>query len=208
MAADVWFFFIAACPGPHTITTCDPGTNYDTVLSVWNGNNGCGTFLPLGCNDDSCSSLRSTVTMQAVAGGTYYFAVGGYNGATGIFTVVVNVGDGSGISLAYNTLGPGTIGFTLANGPVGGSFITVMTLNQGAYPNGWFFGIDVLPFELNLMLSSGYPFQSNLDGCGAFAFGPIGGAPPGLTVYGIVLGFPMGSGVPTMISAPSTFSVP
>jgi hypothetical protein len=58
------------------------------------------------------------------------------------------------------------------------------------------------------MLGFGYPFVATLDQCGSFAFGPVGGAPSGLSVYGVVLGFSVGTPVPTAISSPATTTIP
>jgi hypothetical protein len=210
MGTDVWFVFSPLCTGSMTASTCNTGTAFDTVIGAWNGTNGCGSALmPLGCSDDSCAttSLSSTVTFQVTAGSIYYVSVGGYGGATGNFVLTLVPGAGA-ISLAYHDLGPGTIGFTVASGPPAGQYLAVMSLNHGAYPNGWFFGIDVLPFELDLMLSWGYPISGQLDGCGGFTFGPVGGAPSGISVYGVALGFAPGSPVPTTIGAPATTTIP
>ena len=166
MSADVWFVFSPPCSGVMTASTCNPGTAFDTVIAIWDGTNGCGTLVPLGCNDDSCTTtfLSSTVTFPVTAGSVYYVSVGGYSGATGYFAVGVTYG-ANGISLAFSNLGPGTIGFSVSGAPFD-QYLTVMSLDQGAYPNGWFFGIDVLPFELDLMLSWGYPVSGSLDACG------------------------------------------
>jgi hypothetical protein len=115
--------------------------------------------------------------------------------------VLTLVPGGGAVSLAFHDLGPGTIGFTVASGPPSGQYLTVMSLNQGAYPNGWFFGIDVLPFELDLMLSWGYPVSGH-------TFGPVGGAPSGMSIYGVPFGFAPGSPVPTTIGAPATTTIP
>jgi hypothetical protein len=137
----------------------------------------------------------------------YYVSVGGYNGAIGSF--VLNVSSGSGtIGLSFTDLGPATIGFSVTGGASYGQYMTIFTLNQGACPNGWFFGLDILPFELQLMLGIGPPFSGQLDVCGSMSFGPVGGAPTGLSVYGIVLGFSPGAAVPTSISNPVSVVIP
>src|SRR6185436_2203211 len=65
MGADVWFAYVPTCTGPHLATTCDAGTSFDTVVAVWDGLNGCSALIPLGCNDDSCGGLSSSVSFQA-----------------------------------------------------------------------------------------------------------------------------------------------
>jgi hypothetical protein len=209
MGNDVWYVFAPLCSGVVTATTCNTGTTFDTVIAAWDGTNGCGSSLvPLGCNDDSCltSSLSSTYSFSVTSGAIYYVSVGGYNGAVGSFVFSLALG-GGGVNLSFSTLGPATLGFTVTGEPAA-QYLTVVSLNQGAYPNGWFFGIDVLPFELQLMLGWGWPVSGALDSCGSFSFGPVGGVPPGLSVYAVAFQFGSGSSVPTAFSTPATLIVP
>ena len=47
------------------------------------------------CESESCIGYGLVdETFQALAGETYYFMVGGYNGAEGGFTITVNCEDG------------------------------------------------------------------------------------------------------------------
>lgn len=83
MGADVWFDWTANTTGNVTFNTCNPGTSYDTVLSIYDGA-GC-TGTNLGCNDDiSCNPIfRSGLTVPVVNGQIYKVQVGGFGGATG-----------------------------------------------------------------------------------------------------------------------------
>jgi hypothetical protein len=207
MGADVWFVFYPNCTGPLTVTTCDPITTFDTVIAVWDGANGCGALVPLICNDDNCG-LSSSVTFQATTWNPYYVSVGGYLGATGSFMLTVNPGGGTGMSLGFFDSGPGTLGYTISSGPVNGAFITVLTLNQGNYPNGWLFGLDITPGEIQFCLGFGYPFSGFLDQCGSTVVGPFGGLPYGLSAYAVAIGIPAGGSVPTTISLASSGTVP
>ena len=83
MGSDVWFNWTANITGNVTFNTCNPGTTYDTVLSVYDGA-GC-TGTNLGCNDDvTCNPIfRSGLTVPVVLGNVYKVQVGGYNGAQG-----------------------------------------------------------------------------------------------------------------------------
>jgi len=93
---DEWYCFTMPCQGTLNITTCRPGTDFDTVLSV---------FTPagaqLGCNDDSnsvgCSlpptnnNLKSSLSLALDGGEQIRIRVSGYNGAVGNFEMVVDV---------------------------------------------------------------------------------------------------------------------
>ncbi|MHC4991659.1 MAG: hypothetical protein ACYTGC_11835, partial [Planctomycetota bacterium] len=81
LGSDVWFRYVAPFTGSVTVSTC--GSDFDTVLAVYDG---C-TCLPdledlLECNDDSCD-LQSEVTIDVVAGQCYKIQIGGFNGAQG-----------------------------------------------------------------------------------------------------------------------------
>lgn len=69
------------------------GSSFDTVLAVHQGTSLAGLGL-VGCNDDSGGGLQSSLEFDTTPGLTYYFQVGGYNGATG--TTVLNVDYGCG----------------------------------------------------------------------------------------------------------------
>jgi hypothetical protein len=93
-----WYTFQSACPGENaeiTISTCDPATDFDTVLSVWKeGLNGCTTQLEE-CNDDatgtSCQiaglQRKSRVSFLTDPGAVYYVRVAGYQAAKGNFAL-------------------------------------------------------------------------------------------------------------------------
>ncbi|MCR9245274.1 MAG: hypothetical protein NXI31_09600 [bacterium] len=90
-SGDLWFSFTAACDAPHTFRTC--GSAFDTRIELFDG--ACGALNSLGCNDDDCG-LQSSITATLTDGVTYYVRVGGYNGATGEFTVEALPGNGGG----------------------------------------------------------------------------------------------------------------
>ncbi len=69
--ADVWMSYTATCTGNITVNTCGAGTNFDTVLSAYNGL-AC-PVTPIrqqGCNDDFCGA-RSSITFPTMAGRPY-----------------------------------------------------------------------------------------------------------------------------------------
>ncbi len=84
-APDVWFTYTPVVNGNFTISLC--GSDYDTAMELFSGD--CGALNLLECNDDFCG-LQSGVTYCGIAGETYTFRVGGFNGATG--TVQVDIG--------------------------------------------------------------------------------------------------------------------
>ncbi|CAG1007145.1 hypothetical protein PHYC_03396 [Phycisphaerales bacterium] len=84
---DVWFVYTAAADEEATVSTCN--SQFDTIVSV---HSGCpGTSLnEIGCNDDACANFGSSVNFSTVQGGTYYIRVGGWNGQSGQFTLVLS----------------------------------------------------------------------------------------------------------------------
>lgn len=93
--------------------------------------------------------------------------------------------------------GPGSIRMqnTMCPALAGADYLVAITLNQGAYPNGWFYGVDIPFSELVNEYNAGFPFKGTLDAVGASTFGPIGGAPSGLTIYAVTAQFAPGFGV-------------
>ncbi len=98
---DVWFSYVAPAAGTLTADTC--GSGFDTALEIFDGTAGCGSLVSLLCNDDSCG-LQSSVTVPVTSGTTYLIRVGGYNGATGSFSVNINgpLGTGQVVATATN----------------------------------------------------------------------------------------------------------
>jgi hypothetical protein len=84
ITGDLWWNFPSTFNGRLQVDTCSPSTNFDTKLAVYSGS-GCTNFDSrlLACDDDTCGSLRSIVTVVVQAGQNYTIRVGGYNGATG-----------------------------------------------------------------------------------------------------------------------------
>src|SRR5262245_26914820 len=95
-APDVWYRYTATATTTITVSTCNPGTGYDTVISV---HTGCpGTIAnQIICNDDvTCQFgvFRSLLTFQAVNGVQYLIRVAGFGSATGAFELSVGPGGG------------------------------------------------------------------------------------------------------------------
>ena len=82
----VWYTITPTAGTNVTITTCNPGTNFDTVISVYTGT--CHILSCLLYNDDAyCNSTNSlsTVSFLPAANTIYYIAVGGYSTSKGNF---------------------------------------------------------------------------------------------------------------------------
>ena len=92
----------------------------------------------------------------------------------------------------------------------GGTYFFAATLNPGAFPAGWFFGIDITLQEIVNEVNAGPPFVGTLDALGHVTIGPVCGLPAGLTIYSVGLLFPAGSGlgVPSAATDPRCFAVP
>jgi len=90
-AQDVHWYWVSPYNQPMKAKTCY--INYDTILDVRYGGSCPGNFSA-GCNDDYfCGSdpLASTVVFDAGAGATYYITMDGYNGATGMSSLELEV---------------------------------------------------------------------------------------------------------------------
>ncbi|MGH3054244.1 MAG: hypothetical protein ACRDL7_04615, partial [Gaiellaceae bacterium] len=77
-AKSVWYQYTAPVSGTLMVNTF--GSNYDTILAAYTGT--CGALSPLSCNDDYAGA-QSRLSIQAVAGTTYYFIVTAYRGDGG-----------------------------------------------------------------------------------------------------------------------------
>jgi hypothetical protein len=105
--------------------------------------------------------------------------------------------------------GPSSIQVDMNSGPPLGTYFFCVTLNAGTYPNGWFFGITPTFQEVLSEVNGGFPFVGGLDASGHFTIGPISGAPSGLTVYAVALGFDTPAlDYPSLYSTPKTYTVP
>jgi hypothetical protein len=64
----VWYRFVPAQSGTLNVNTV--GSNYDTVLGVWEGDRG--VLNSLACDDDSAGNKVSDLAVPVTAGNTYY----------------------------------------------------------------------------------------------------------------------------------------
>ncbi len=188
LAQDLWFTYTATETAVLKVNTC--GSNVDTVLAVYDV---CGG-VQLACDDDDLGNLGPCATTQALnshlelpvtLGTTYLIRVGNFSATTfGQFTI--NLSYKFSLALAYD--GPSlTVSINDVAGTPGNLVLNALTLNQGAYPNGYFYGVDIPVFEIVGLVLSGSPFLTFLDGAGRFNFS-AGGVPPlGVTFYGVAV---------------------
>lgn len=82
----LWWQFTATASDRIGIDTA--GSNFDTTLAVYQGNS-LETLIPVAANDDDNDDGSSRVSVNAVAGNTYFIAVDGFAGDAG--NIVLNV---------------------------------------------------------------------------------------------------------------------
>jgi hypothetical protein len=215
MNSDVWFSFTPATTGVYQFSTDTPagftsGTETDTVVAVYGSCTAGAACAVLGCDDDGGAiGLLSQVSVGMAAGQTYYVRVGDYSTSvnTGTFYLTVNP-NSTMFDQIYSSPAPGCLQVDLVNGTPGGTYFFAATLNQGLFPNGWFYGIDIGIQELVNEVNQGAPFVGTLDGLGHIQIGPVCGLPSGFTVYSVGLGFAGGLGVPSYRTAARCFAMP
>jgi hypothetical protein len=83
---DIWYTWTANTTGNVSFSLCQPGTNYDSEIAIYDGATCVGALL--GCNDDAiptCGSngLASEVTVPVVNGNPYKVQIGGWSGSEG-----------------------------------------------------------------------------------------------------------------------------
>lgn len=98
-AGGVWYSVVGN-GASITVSTCNPGTDYDTKLGVFSGT--CGALVCVGGNDDTTApecvlpsngfNRRSRVTFNSVSGTTYYILVTGFSTNVGNFQLTVTCG--------------------------------------------------------------------------------------------------------------------
>ena len=90
-----------------------------------------------------------------------------------------------GTLVASSPFGPTSVRLDFTPNCVTDFRFLAVTFNQGAFPNGWLFGIDIPFNELAHELAIGPPYTG---AGGAFTIGPFGGLPSGLTFYAVLIG--------------------
>ena len=88
-SADIWFSWQPPSSGTLSINTCDVDS-YDTSIVAYEGDD-CGSLIQIACNGDAdpedesdCQNYSSAINdIQVSALSTYFFRIGGWQGATG-----------------------------------------------------------------------------------------------------------------------------
>lgn len=136
----VWFQFAGT---GQIVTASLCGSSFDTKIQVYSGS--CGTMNCVAGNDDYCST-QSQVTWTSAAATTYYIFVGGFNGATGTF------------SLNVSCVTPAPPNCSVYTAPANGSVMPCVSANlnwnapvSGGVPTQYllFFGTDVAATNIN-----------------------------------------------------------
>lgn len=163
----LWFSYTTNTPVALDISTCGHAS-FDTVMELWGGT--CSSATWLECNDDACGT-HSRIS-RIVPAGTYLIRVGGFQGASGTFSIELTesgtatttaFGTGCGsTSKAFHELVPAN------NLDLGGLAMTLV--NQGnhyvAQPGGTFVppGANATTLQLGLdsedtaVLSGAFPY--------------------------------------------------
>lgn len=199
---DLWFTYTPTCGGP---TRIDTGCNgFDTLLVVYSS---CGG-TELACNDNDptfACGASSVVTVNMTAGQTYVIRVASaFFGISGSFNINVTPG----LGLNWLSPLPGTAQFSICNGPPNGTYFLFATLFPGAFPTGWFYGLDITLSEISNQIGFGFPFNAPLNGAGTFTSPVFSPVPSGLTIYSLAFGVPPTATAPSGNSGAKSHTVP
>ena len=86
---DVWYRLVSCGSGSMTVSLCGSAT-FDTDLAVYTGD--CSGLSQIACNGDAadCANYTSSLSVDVTQGQAIYVRVGGYNGASGTGTVIID----------------------------------------------------------------------------------------------------------------------
>jgi hypothetical protein len=95
VGGQVWYKFTWPGCDPYTVSlsTDNPGTNFDTKIHVYTGT--CGALTCVNGDDDSGTGTTSFLTFTAMPGQTYLIRVGGFNAAMGTYNFSLYGGYGA-----------------------------------------------------------------------------------------------------------------
>jgi hypothetical protein len=89
MGKSVWFKWTPGVSRTGVLTQT-VGSSFDTVLAIYTGSS-LETLTQVGCNNNRAVDNKSRIKFNAVAGTTYYFQAGGFNGASGSLKFTVKL---------------------------------------------------------------------------------------------------------------------
>lgn len=117
-----------------------------------------------------------------------YFASGALMRGARVDVVHAEVPDAFTLDLRPG-LSPNSLELRRLRGTPGDFYLSAFTFLPGAFPNGWFYGLDPTPAELALQLSALHPiFVGRLDPHGASEL-LVPGLPSGLALQAVALSF-------------------
>jgi hypothetical protein len=85
-----------------------------------------------------------------------------------------------------------------------------VTFSQGAFPTGWFFGLDITLADLYNQHGPAFGgiLWGALDGVGASSFGPVPGLPSGLQIWAVSSTWSPAFGASQGARPPTTYTIP
>jgi hypothetical protein len=184
-----------------------------------------------GANADSAGGCGSFASEQAPTGAQFVFNATLPAGAAILQVAVWNGGDNAVAShgvidnvcfagctpppcILYfsSPLGPGSLQINNTTCPAAAlqAYQIGVTFAQGAFPNGWFFGLDITLTDIYNQHGPAFGgiLWGSLDGAGASSFGPVPGLPSGLQIWAVTshwapgFGLTLGSRNPVMYTIP------
>jgi hypothetical protein len=174
----VWAWFTVPDAGTYQVSTCNPGTTFDTQIAVWQGSD-CAElndFTLISSNDDAgCSNggafYSSICYVSCLEPGTvYYVQIDGWAGETGTAILTVTSAEGDEQLDAYVS----DISCPLNKGETGNGWITPFIYNSGSNfsctwngPDGyssndnWLFNLGPGEYELTATSACGTVFNAS-----------------------------------------------
>jgi hypothetical protein len=204
---DLWHSFVADRSGRVAISGC--GTVGPVSYAV---------FGPCGgpaihCDATDLQNLGPCATSQpdaaylefdATAGVAYRLRVARRGAGAIVYAVDLSYRTSFRIS---GDVPSGAVVVETAFGVPGQTVLNAATFHAGAFPSGWWFGLDIPFGELLLEVSSGPPFFATADAAGSYAasFG-VPALPLGVTLYAVAIGFDA-NGAVTHVVPPAAFAL-
>jgi hypothetical protein len=182
---DVWYAWTAPYDGAVRIALC--GATNDPVLAVYAG---CGGALAA-CDDDDAGNagpcaatapLVPYVRLVVAAGTAFRLRIGVATAAETNFAI--SIAYEFGVSFNYSAA-TSTATFAVVGGPPGALVFNALSANAGAFPAGWFFGVDLTPYEFAVEAFFGPPFLVFLDPTGTYLLPATGYVPFGIAAYAV-----------------------
>lgn len=163
-----------------------------------------------GATNSGCNGVqRFVASIPAAAPGTFvsFVVFNEQDTAAGSELLVDDVCFIGRPRLVYSSpLGAGSLAARIDCGTPNSVFYTPITLAPGAFPYGFFYGVDISLLDVVFQISLGAPFIGVLDASGSFDLPPYIGLPSGLTLYANVL-----DGLTTLapgVGVPVSYTIP